>query len=363
MPFMPGHIYRVPIAAAVFCAMLSPAEAQDKQKPAGPPPAPVVVAPVRLVMEAPRSTYSGFLEPVEIAQLSAIEPGFVKTIFKRAGARVKRGEVLCVLTNPSMLLDLDVLEAQLKESEALLAQAELRLDRMRTLYDSELVAAEQFENEEAGVRVFEARLTTTRAMRDRLRGRLKMLVVRSPISGQIVSSDLDLGQWITPNGEIYRIANFARIELQIGVPGKFVHTVPEGAAVEVFVPEIERTLKGRIRAVVQHVEADSGNFTVRIDVSNPKRLPLSGLLAHATVPLGKRKQVKVVPRDAIVRRGNSTQVVVVRDNVAQIVPVTIDGAIADAVIVTADLEPKEPVVVRGNERLFPGMRVNVTETQ
>ena len=52
-----------------------------------------------------------------------------------------------------------------------------------------------------------------------------------------------------------------------------------------------------------------------------------------------------------------------RENVAQIVPVTIDGALAGAVIISAELDPKEPVVVRGNERLFPGMRVNVTETQ
>ena len=46
---------------------------------------------------------------------------------------------------------------------------------------------------------------------------------------------------------------------------------------------------------------------------------------------------------------------------AQIVPVKIQGNMgAGDVIVVGGLKPKEQVVVRGNERLFPGMPVNVT---
>ena len=42
---------------------------------------------------------------------------------------------------------------------------------------------------------------------------------------------------------------------------------------------------------------------------------------------------------------------VIRENIAQIVPVTIEGDLEDAVIVaSADLIPAEQVVVRGNER-------------
>jgi RND family efflux transporter MFP subunit len=340
------------------------APAQQAAKPPGPPPTPVVVAPVKEANEAPRASFSGFMEPLEKARVSAVEAGYVKSILKRSGERVKKDEVLAVLANPQLLLDLDVLTAQVKESEALLAEAKLKLNRVQTLFNKQLVPAEQLENEKAGGAVLQARLETTRSNRDRVHERLKMLVLRTPIDGQIITADLDLGQWITPNTEVYQVSNFERIQLRVGVPSKYVNDIPEGAIVTVAVPEIGARLDGKIRAVVRHVDSATGNFTVRIYVDNPKNLPLSGLLAQASLPTGEVARVKLVPRDAIVRRGEFTQVVVVRDNVAQIVPVQVRGDVRDSVIVDApDLKAEEPVVVRGNERLFPGMPVAVSKAQ
>jgi RND family efflux transporter MFP subunit len=357
-----GHFSPRQLALSLVCLCGAPwAAFAQESKPQGPPPTPVVVAPVQEVTEAPHATYSGFLEPLEKARVSALEAGYVKTIFKRSGERVKRGDVLTALSNPQLLLDLEVVEAQFQESQATLAEARLKLNRLKTLYEKQLIPAEQYENEKAGMAVIEARLNTTRVLRDRLRARLKLLIVRAPIDGQIITADLDLGQWVTQNNELYEISGFERIQLRVGVPGKFVNTIPEGAPVELRVPEIGEKLSGRIRAVVRHVDASSGNFILRIFVDNPKHLPLSGLLAEATVPTGSEAKIKVVPRDAIVRRGDLTQVVVVRENKAQIVPVTVTGDLRDQVIIVAnDLKPQEQVVVRGNERLFPGMPVHAT---
>ena len=340
------------------------APASPAPKPPAPPPTPVVVAPVKEATESPRGTFSGFLQPLEKARVSAAEAGYVKTILKRSGERVKKGEALALLNNPQMELDLGVLTSQVEESEALLAEAKLKLNRLQNLLGKKLIPAEQLENEQAAVDVIHARLATTRANRDRIQERLKLLVVRTPIDGQIIVSDLDLGQWITPNVEVYRVSNFERIEILVGVPAKHLNDVPEGSAVTVKVRENGAALTGLVHAVIRHVEEASGNFIVRIFVDNPKHLPLSGLLAQVSLATGAPSLVKLVPRDAIVRRGESTQVVVVRDNVAQIVPVQIKGDILDSIIVESpDLKAEELVVVRGNERLFPGMPVAASRAQ
>jgi RND family efflux transporter MFP subunit len=351
------------LAAAAWLFPVGYAAGQEAKPPA-PPPTPVVVAPVQEVTDSPTATYSGFLEPIDQARVSALEAGSVKTIHKRTGERVKRGEVLAVLAGPQLQLDLEVTEAQVKEAEAALAEAQLKLNRLRLLYEKELTPAEQYENEKAAVAVIAARLETTRAARDRLRERLKLLVVRAPVDGQVIAYDLKLGEWVTQNKELYQIANFEQIQVLIGVPARHVNTVPEGAPVALAVPELGAKLTGRIQAVVRHVDAQSGNFQMRVVVENHKGLVLSGLLAQVTVPTGAPSVVKVVPRDAIVRRGEATQVVVVRENTAQVVPVKVAGGLGDGVIVVAaELKPKEQVVVRGNERLFPGMPVSVTSAQ
>ena len=359
----PGSFLATAAAIAMVAGAAGMAAAQEA-KPKGPPPTPVVVAEVREVLESPKLTYNGFLEPEKKAIISAVEAGFVKAILKRDGESVKRGTVLAVLSNPAMLLDLDVLQAQIAESEALLNQARLSLDRMKTLFDKKLVAAEQYENERAGAVVIEARVKTSQATANRLRRKLQMLVIRSPLQGQIVSLDLEIGQWITPNKEIFEISNFESFVLRVGIPAKFINTVQRGARVEINVPELQQRLTGQIHAVIHHVESSTGNFSVRIRLGNPNRLPLSGLMAEATVPIGPRKKAKIVPRDAIVRRGQATQIVVVRDNAAQIVPVKVQGNLDGAVIIAAsDLKAKEFVVVRGNERLFSGTPVKVTESK
>ena len=99
----------------------------DDPKPAAPPPTPVVVAPVQEVIAAPRATYTGFLEPVDQGRVNVQEAGTVQEILKRSGDRVKPGEMLATLANPQLKLDLEVVEAQLKEAQASLAEAQQKL--------------------------------------------------------------------------------------------------------------------------------------------------------------------------------------------------------------------------------------------
>ena len=325
---------------------------------------PVVVAPVRVVSESPTFKASGLLSPVDKALLSVDVPGRVVAIRKREGEEVTSGEVLAELENTSLKLELVVRRARLKETEALLALSRQKVARAKALYEQKLASAEQYENESAASAVIEAQRGSAQAQIERLISQIGMLVVRAPISGQIVKAELEIGQWITSNNPIYQIFNYKRFEVRVGLPGKFLTTIPVGAPVAISIPELEQKLRGTIQTVIRHVDTSSGNFVLRIRVTNPKGVSLSGLLAQVEVPVGKAARVITVPRDAIVRRGGVTQVVVVRKGVAQIVRVIIKGNFgAGAVIIAGGvLKPKEQVVVRGNERIRPGTPVRVTGT-
>ena len=325
---------------------------------------PVVVAPVKVVSEAPTFKASGLLSPVDKALLSVDVPGRVVAIRKRDGELVTKGDVLAELENTGLKLELAVQRARLKETEARLALSRQKVARAKALYEQKLDSAERYENESAASAVIEAQLGSAQAQIERLISQIKMLVVRAPISGQIVKASLEIGQWITSNNPIYEIFNYNRFEVRVGLPGKFLTTIPVGAPVAISIPELEQKLGGTIQTVIRHVENSSGNFVLRIQVENPKGVSLSGLLAQVEVPVGRAARVITVPRDAIVRRGGKTQVVVVRKGVAQIVPVTIKGNFGNGAVIIRGgaLKPKEQVVVRGNERLKPGTAVRVTGT-
>ncbi|MEE8396597.1 MAG: efflux RND transporter periplasmic adaptor subunit [bacterium] len=325
------------------------------------PPRPVVVSTVRAVSELPTFKGNGLLAPREKALLSVDFAGRATKIFKRAGDFVERGELLAELTNVDLELNLTVLQARLREVEAERAMSRQKLARAQSLFRRKLAPAEQFENERAGAAVMEARVASVKVQVARLETQLSLMKVRAPISGQIVRKDLEIGQWVSPNKPIFEIYNYERLELMVGVPGRFLNKISTSVPITITIPEIGKKLRGRIEAVVRHVQQGSGNFLLRVEAKNPDRSALSGLMAQVEVPVGLAGTAMAVPRDAIVRKRGKTMVVVVRDGKAQLVPIRVTGNLSNgSVMVAGKLKPNEQVVVRGNERLPPGTAVRVT---
>lgn len=371
---MPGKWLKLMLLSLALCvglgaafgqgAVFAQAKTQGKAKNRKVRPRPVVVAHVRQVSELPTVKANGLLAPVKKALLSVDVPGRVAAIHAREGERIEKGQILAELVNSDLTLDRKVLIAFVKEAEAQLALSRQKMSRAQSLFKKKLASAEQFENEEAATEVTKAKLASSQAQLKRLEEKLAMMVVRAPISGQVIKADLEIGQWISSTKPIYEIYNYDRFEMLVGVPGRFINKINKDKPVTVLVTEIGHTLQGKIVAIVRHVDSASGNFVIRIEVENPGRIPLSGLLAQIDVPVGNKGKVLVVPRDAVVRRAGKTQIVVIRKGAAAVVSVRVEGNFDqdEVIVIGKGLKPKEPVVVRGNERLFSGAPVRVTGT-
>jgi hypothetical protein len=66
----------------------------------------------------------------------------------------------------------------------------------------------------------------------------------------------------------------------------------------------------------------------------------------------------VVPKDAIVRGSGAPVVYVIgEDDTVQAVPVSTGAATGEWIAIEGEVAPGSRVVVRGNERLFPGQKV------
>lgn len=342
--------------------------AQDKAGPGAraggnAPGVPVEVGAVKEVTEAPTAEYTGLIEPATKALISAEVAGRVDRLDKKQGDTVRKGEVVAMMDNMALQNELEVLQARVEETEAQVRVAQAKQDRTDALFKKNLISAQQYEDGQLSLAVMRAKLKADRVQLERLQDQVAHLVIRSPIDGQVISSNLELGQWITPNQPIFEVFSYAEYDLLVGVPGRLLAKVPGSGTVEVTVPDLEVRLQGRIEATVRHVDRATGNFFVRVHVVNKQGLPLSGMLGKVRVPLGKPRSLLTVPRDAVVRRGERMHVVVVDDaSKARIVPVQVQGNYGDDVIVSATgqaLEAGLRVVIRGNERLAPGTPLRI----
>jgi RND family efflux transporter MFP subunit len=120
------------------------------------------------------------------------------------------------------------------------------------------------------------------------------------------------------------------------------------------------TLDAKIFAVVPQADHEARTFPVLVRAANPGGQVASGMLARVRLTLSAGDEVLIVPKDAIVRQGLQTMVYTIEDGKAVMMPVVTSSTNEDMIAIEGDrLKEGMAVVVRGNERIFPGSPVRV----
>ena len=121
-----------------------------------------------------------------------------------------------------------------------------------------------------------------------------------------------------------------------------------------------------ISVVVTGIAPDASEtthtFPVIITVDNKDGRLGGGMLVRATVNLSEVFSSLAVSKDALIRQGPQTMIYTVVEGKASPIPVVVTSSNGRMIAVQGEgLEEGMPVVVRGNERLFPGAPVRLPE--
>ena len=204
--------------------------------------------------------------------------------------------------------------------------------------------------------------------------------IRAPFSGYITEKHTELGQWVSRGETVMELIQLDPIELVVPVPQMYITALQEAMeqahnentklVAQVAVDSLPRLLEGEIISTVPQADLRSRSFPVRIRINNPRtatgHLLQAGMLARATMFLGKKTDIVMVKKDALVLGGLQKSVYVVgtdpktQASVANMIPVEVGAAIADWIQVIGNVQPGDQVVVEGNERLAPGQSIAVT---
>jgi len=295
--------------------------------------------------------------PEEIEQSRALVAGFearlayARSRLTRLGRLAERG-TSTVDELQDAQTELQQIEAQLRGSRAALALVEAG------------PRAEQVAQAAAAVAVQEAAV-------ERIDDQLAKHTIRAPFDGWVIERFTEKGQWIARGGLVARIAELDAVEVEVRVPEISVGGLEAGVNVRLeFDAAPHHTWIGRVARIVPQADVLSRSFPVQIALENTivDGVPVlrGGMLARAWLPVGRAESVTVVPKDALVLGGPTPMVFVVdgptssaphATGTVRAVPVELGAAVSGDVVVRSDLGPGSLVVVRGNERLRPGMAV------
>jgi|GEM_PF-166409 len=286
------------------------------------------------------------------------------------GAPVRRGDVLVTIDSARLRLQLEAKRAQVAQARSAAELARKNLERTANLHGRNLSSDGQFDADTAAQQRADAYYNQLLAEEKTLQLDLKRCAVRTPFAGYTVRKLVDVGEGVVPGTPVYEVVDLSRVKVTVDLPERYFGHVATGSSVRIERSEegvrgsASARLTGMITGIAPAASSETHTFPVMITVENTGIRLGAGMLVRTIVPLDRTFTGFAVHKDAIVRQGLQTMVYTIADGKAAPVPVRIRAMAGDTVAISGDaIHAGMTVVVRGNERIFPGSPVRVAGGQ
>jgi len=141
----------------------------------------------------------------------------------------------------------------------------------------------------------------------------KALHIHSPFDGIVMNIGAREGQRITPETELYMVADLSRIWVQVDVYEDELPWVRLGDEAEMRLPAAPgRVFKGKLSYIYPYLDGKTRTNKVRIEFANPDLILKPEMFANISLKPSRTVNAVVVPSEAIVRTGARNQVFVQR---------------------------------------------------
>lgn len=300
-----------------------------------------VLAPSDATLEL---SLTGEVEGLREAALAASQGGFIEQVRVQVGDEVRKGELL-------VKVDTALYKARQSQAAAELTAAKRELARLEKIHglvpQAELDQAKTRRDAAvAGHRV--AELQTTRAS------------VNASFPGVVAERNAEVGEVASPGMPLLRIVQLDPIKVTLAVSDRDVVSLKLGGAVDVRTDAQSQPLRGTILRINPVADLESRSFAVDVEVPNPERRLLPGMIARVTLEQPVATGALVIPQSFLVTRRADNGVFVNEAGVARWRTLALGAVVHDQVVVVGGLAAGEEVIVVGQRALAEGDRLIVS---
>ncbi len=302
-------------------------------------------------------TVTGTLAAEEQVALAFKVPGRVDAINVDLGSPVHEGQVLARLLPTDFEFRLHQAEAALhqarvrlglpatgdedevdvestgllRQRRAVLQQARLSRDRMKTFFDRGLSSRGDLDAAEAALEVAEGQhqdaieeirnregvLAQRRSELDLARQQLEDTILRSPMDGAVREKVATVGEYRTAGTPVLTIVRTDPLRLQLAVPERSAAQLRAGQTVRVRVEGDSRVHGGRLARLGAAIDEANRTLPVEAVVINTSGAIRPGQFATADIVVEEGEMALLVPDDAVVSFAGVQRVLVVQDGKAR----------------------------------------------
>jgi RND family efflux transporter MFP subunit len=287
----------------------------------------------------------------------------IAQVLAGVGDRVRKGQVLAVLSADTLRADVAQARANLAEAQAAATEAANNAARARTLQGTGALSAAQINQYLTTEQTASARAAAMRATLQAQESRLGQTRVLAPDSGIISSRTATVGAITAPGTELFRLIRQGRLEWRAEVTSAELGKLTAGTTALVTAASGAR-LAGRVRVIGPSVDPQTRSALVYVDL---RPLPGSaasaraGMFARGEFDLGAAPALTVPHQAVVVRDGFSYVYRVGTDRRVAQVKVRTGRMAGDRIEILQGIAPDTRVVASGAGFLNDGDLVRVVD--
>ena len=351
----------------------SPLHAQSKFKDKGKRASLVEIEKVKVVKVSEKTNSIGrlvALDPIIVS--SKINQEILKVHFK-IGDDVKKNDLLFTLASKDIIRNIKQITAELKLEEKTLnllkEQLSLRDSKAKNaknLKERKIITQDNLDNvnisllqNKQQIAQREYNIIKLKISLDENKENLTFAKILSPVDGNIITIQGQTGALISKGKILASILANGLNEIETDLRSELASKIIIGSEVNII--NDKTNYKGKVRGIVNSENIRTGTRKVRITLNEslPKSLSASGTRFSLEISIGKSLPRLLIPKDALISRGNKQIVYCFEKGLAKQKLVKIGISVGNKIEILGGLEEGQLVVVKGNENLRPNQPIKI----
>ncbi|MGJ7554937.1 efflux RND transporter periplasmic adaptor subunit [Variovorax sp. RB3P1] len=226
--------------------------------------------------------------------------GVVEGVSADLGQEVKRGQVLAVLSSPS----LSEQRSALQTAQRRLALARTTYEREKKLWEEKISPQQDYLQAEQAMQ--EARIEVANANQKLLAlgatpgsAALGRYELRAPFDGMVVEKHIALGESVKEDVNVFTISDLSSVWAEISVAAGNLNLVRIGEPVTIRASAFDQTAAGKVSYVGSLIGAQTRTATARVTLTNPQRIWRPGLFVNVELVASETDAPVTVSAEAI----------------------------------------------------------------
>jgi HlyD family secretion protein len=249
---------------------------------------------------------TGTVSPVTTVQVGSQVSGIVAKLYADFNSQVKKGQLLAELDPTPLLQQVEQRRADVTKSQVEVSNQQIIYGRQKRLAAAGLIAQADLDAAKAGYDAARAQLTLSQASLHQAETNLGYTKIYSPIDGQVVARQYDIGQTVAASFQaptLFTIAqDLTKMQVQADVDQSDIGQIKVGEVARFTVDAYpDQEFRGQIAQVRLNATVTQNVITypVIIEVPNPDSKLRPSMTANVTIEVATVRDVLRVPNAAL----------------------------------------------------------------